>query len=292
MTNIKAVQTVVSAPTSVEEAVKIKMETADSAYIAGGTLLQLQREQGIALPAHLISLEKIRDIHTIEERDTHIFIGAGMTLSKCIVSSVAQDYLPLFVEALQTIAAPAVRNRATIGGNMAYAMGDMHVAFLSMNAQVVTFDVNSGYQEHAYETLIEDNRSPSLIIGVNIPKGQIKHSFYKKIGYRQSFTLSVLTVAFNLTLTKEGTVDEVMLAISGAMLPPRRLKRSEETLRGQRVSQEVVQQMDKQVNDEFSTFLLKHDEFPYQQRVAANVITAHLTSIEEENRYDKTTYKA
>ncbi|WP_099303223.1 FAD binding domain-containing protein [Bacillus sp. Marseille-P3800] len=292
MTNAEGVTTVVFTPISIEDAVKIKSETEDSTYIAGGTLLQLQREQGIPLSAHLISLEKIHDIHTIEERDTHIFIGAGMTLSQCIASSIAQDDLPLFVEALQTIAAPAVRNRATIGGNMAYAMGDMHVVFLSMNAQVVTFDVNSGYQEHSYETWIEDGPSAGLIIGVTIPKGKQEHSFYKKVGYRQSFTLSALTVAFNLTLTKAGTVEEVIVAVSGAMLPPRRLKQSEETLQGQRVSQEVVRQMDKQVNEEFSTFLLKHDEFPYQQRVAANVITAHLTSIEEENRYDKTTYKA
>ncbi|ROO87097.1 CO/xanthine dehydrogenase Mo-binding subunit [Actinocorallia herbida] len=92
----------------------------DTAAIGGGTDLLLQRRQGLAEPARMVStarLPGLRDI--IEEADGSVVIGAAVTLTEVIERFA--DAVPALAEAAASIASPQIRNAATVAGNLLQA---------------------------------------------------------------------------------------------------------------------------------------------------------------------------
>lgn len=104
-------------PRTVEEAETVLR---DGAALGGGTDLLLQRKQGLADPARLVStalLPGLRDI--TEEPDGTVVIGAAVTLAELV--SRFTETIPALAEAAESIASPQVRNAATIAGNLLQA---------------------------------------------------------------------------------------------------------------------------------------------------------------------------
>lgn len=119
-----------------------KWNESNYAFISGGTILQVNWEAGQDKPNHLISTEKLMELKGISEveLDGQFFlqIGAGMSISECLTSVLMQEKAPLIVEACEKIAAPAIRNRGTIGGNICSKIGDSIPALLVLDA-LLTF---------------------------------------------------------------------------------------------------------------------------------------------------------
>lgn len=100
-----------------DSAARRRADTADSAYVAGGTdLLQLMQE-GIAAPRALLDVSRVGTDGVTAELDG-IRIGAGTRLTDVIEDPIVAGRLPLVAEALAASASPQVRNMATIGGNL------------------------------------------------------------------------------------------------------------------------------------------------------------------------------
>ncbi len=93
---------------------------ADAKLLAGGHSLLPMMKLRFAQPAHLIDLNRIPELRGICEDGADIVIGA-MTVEKDLIASpVLQAKLPLLSEAAKLIADPQVRNRGTIGGDIAH----------------------------------------------------------------------------------------------------------------------------------------------------------------------------
>lgn len=105
-----------SVPSSIAEAIAQRAANPGSRYIAGGTDLVPNLRRGIAAPDLLISLEAIEDMKTISETENHIEIGAGMTLAALEDTSLLKRFPAL--AAISDVAGPALREAATIGGNL------------------------------------------------------------------------------------------------------------------------------------------------------------------------------
>ncbi|MCI4060902.1 FAD binding domain-containing protein, partial [Bacillus cereus] len=75
--------------------------------------------KGILPKQHLVSLEGINEMRGISASDTHLSIGALTTLSECRKNSLNKSALGCFSEAASAVAAPGIRSRATLGGNIA-----------------------------------------------------------------------------------------------------------------------------------------------------------------------------
>ena len=105
-------------PETVADAVA--SHTSDTAYLAGGTDLLLQRRQGLAAPVRLVSLGRIDGMRRISaEEGSAVEIGAGVTLAR--IEAELGHQLPILAEAARTIASPQIRAAATLGGNLAQA---------------------------------------------------------------------------------------------------------------------------------------------------------------------------
>ncbi|MFN5446981.1 MAG: FAD binding domain-containing protein, partial [bacterium] len=108
-------------PKTVSEAVALLTKFGDEAKIlAGGHSLLPMMKLRFAEPANLIDINKIPELRGIKEVGGIISIGAMTTENQLIFSDVLLKKLPLLPEAAKLIADPQVRNRGTIGGDIAH----------------------------------------------------------------------------------------------------------------------------------------------------------------------------
>jgi len=108
-------------PTSVSEAVSLLSKFGGEAKIlAGGHSLLPMMKLRFAEPANLIDINKIPELRGISEEGGVIKIGAMTTENQILFSDLLQKKVPLLPEAAKLIADPQVRNRGTIGGDIAH----------------------------------------------------------------------------------------------------------------------------------------------------------------------------
>lgn len=109
------------APTSLSDAVALLSELGDEAKVlAGGHSLLPMMKMRFAEPAHLIDLNKIDQLRGIKEEDGLIKIGAMTVENDILDSALLQQKASLLPKAVKLIADPQVRNRGTIGGDIAH----------------------------------------------------------------------------------------------------------------------------------------------------------------------------
>ncbi|MCE2971139.1 MAG: xanthine dehydrogenase family protein subunit M [Burkholderiales bacterium] len=109
------------APASVADALKLLTSLGDEAkLLAGGHSLLPMMKLRFAQPAHLIDLNKIAELQGIREDGGVIVIGAMTRENDLIDSPLLAAKVPLLPEVARQIADPQVRNRGTIGGDIAH----------------------------------------------------------------------------------------------------------------------------------------------------------------------------
>ena len=109
------------APRSVGEALTLLSQLgSDAKLLAGGHSLLPMMKMRFAEPGALIDLNRIDELRGIREEGGFVRIGAMTTESQLIASKLLQDRVPLLAEAARQIADPQVRNRGTIGGDIAH----------------------------------------------------------------------------------------------------------------------------------------------------------------------------
>jgi carbon-monoxide dehydrogenase medium subunit len=128
------------APTSVGEAIALLGRLgSDAKLLAGGHSLLPMMKLRFAQPAHLIDINRIPELRGIREEGGEIVIGAMTVERDLIESTLLQRKLPILSEAPRLIADPQVRNRGTIGGDIAHGdPGNDHPAIsIALDATLV-----------------------------------------------------------------------------------------------------------------------------------------------------------
>lgn len=109
------------APHSVAEAITLLSTFGDEAKIlAGGHSLLPMMKLRFAQPGVLIDINRIAELRGISEQDGLIRIGAMTSENELIASQLLNEKIPLLGAAAKLIADPQVRNRGTIGGDIAH----------------------------------------------------------------------------------------------------------------------------------------------------------------------------
>lgn len=223
----KPVTPVVWMPETVQEAFALYQEhSPDVEWIAGGTWRQVEREKGKAFAGNVIVLERIFGLASWQEEEKYVRIGACMTLEQLIEEPVISR--EILGEAMRRIAAPAVRTRGTIGGNIMYGHGDILPALIAMQAELEIWNGESYARIPVEEAASYDG--VFLLTAVLLPKtpeaGSDELHFFEKIGRREAFTASLLAVSGCVRRQENGSA-WARLALVGGKDAPVRLRRSE-----------------------------------------------------------------
>lgn len=256
--------------------------------ISGGTILQINWEAGVEKPKHLISTEKLPELKGIEEvqldGQLYLRIGAAMTISDCLNNPFVRNNASILAEACEKIAAPAVRNRGTIGGNICSKIGDTIPVLLVLEAQLSFYN---GEQEKmiSLRKWLAKPTPPSseLLTNIFIPIINAQnYSFFKKIGRRETFTAAIISVAGYLEY-EEYNIKAAKLSIGGGAHLPCRLTLAEEELN------KGMKEIDwsclyKKIQDDFSSYTDPFVTADYRKKVAANLFLATIKDFVKKQR--------
>ena len=106
---------------SVEEAVALLHRHGDAKVLAGGHSLLPIMKLRLAQPGAVVDIGHIHILRGISHHDGTIRIGALTTHAALAASEILQAECPLLAEAASHIGDPQVRNKGTLGGNVAHA---------------------------------------------------------------------------------------------------------------------------------------------------------------------------
>ncbi len=110
------------APRSVEEALAVLAELGhDGKVLAGGQSLIPILNMRLASPGHLVDINRVAGLDTVEITPDGVHIGALVRHAQLERHDGAFVHLPLLRQALVNVAHPVIRNRGTTVGSIAHA---------------------------------------------------------------------------------------------------------------------------------------------------------------------------
>ena len=209
-------------------------------FLAGGTDLLIDLKTGRVNYEHLVSINRIKSLHGLDESPGSLRIGALTTVTQLGVSSAVQErYAPL-IDATRRMAAPQIRNVATVGGNIAAAVpcADLPPILTAMNATVVIWS-SAGerilplaeFFVGPRETVLGNGEVLTAAVVPKPPPGF--GAAYARFGLRDGNTIAVAAVAAGLLLDARGIVQEARIVL-GAVAPiPKMVEEAGARLMGQ-----------------------------------------------------------
>lgn len=233
-------------PSSLEEAISLLREMGDSAKVlAGGQSLIPAMRFRLAQPEVIVDINGLPGLEYVEERGDHLAIGA-LTREHVLEDSVlVRERYPLLYDTAKVIADPLVRNRATVGGNLAHAdpANDHPATMLAYDAVVVargpggerTIGID-GFFTGLFENALQRGE---ILTEIRVPKpvrgeGGAYQKLERKVG-----DYAVCAVAVRLVLDGE-QVKSVRIGLTNVSPTPMRAKRAEAALVGKALSEAVL----------------------------------------------------
>ncbi|PRO67181.1 FAD binding domain-containing protein [Alkalicoccus urumqiensis] len=248
----------------------------DFCFVAGGTWLRTQWENGEHQPANLIALDDVPEMHaSIQEDSRHLVIGSLTLLSDLIESPLVLERVPLLQEACSRIAAPSIRHQATIGGNIMSAVGDTLPVLLVYEAVFRWYDGTQIIEQPVEEWVQEEKAPMRLLLEIAIPireRPEGTLSFFVKTGRRETFIPSQVTVAGMILTDASGSVYDAKLAAGGGSAVPARLHGAEALFLRSSSRKLFPALMHDQIKREFQPPGDVFASSEYKKRVAANLI--------------------
>lgn len=127
------------APKTLSEAIALLQRHGDEAKVLSGgqSLLPLLKLR-VGAAAHLVDIGRIPDLEYIKEEGGFLKIGGRTRESALERSDLIKSKYPILHDTSLVIADPLVRNRATVGGNLAHAdpANDHPATMLALGAEV------------------------------------------------------------------------------------------------------------------------------------------------------------
>ncbi|MDI6757235.1 MAG: FAD binding domain-containing protein, partial [Endomicrobiia bacterium] len=222
-------------------------------YAAGTTDLYVQLKEGIlAEPNVFIDIRGAAELKKISKSAGAVSIGSLTTFSEIIESALCRKNLPLLVEAAKTIGSPLIRNRATVGGNIANSSpaGDSLPALVALDASLVlrrgsamrkvaAADFITGPKRNILEAgeFIESVRVPRSPSSPAASPPASKFSIFLKLGSRKALAISKVSLAVD-AVVKNRLISSIRIA-AGAVGPTVvRCRRTEDVLTGSSLGDE------------------------------------------------------
>ncbi|QJQ96598.1 MULTISPECIES: xanthine dehydrogenase small subunit [Halomonadaceae] len=232
-------------PRSLEELREFKRVRPQARLVAGATDLWLESTQQLKVLDDIIDVRQVPELTAIEETDEGWWIGAAVTLSR--LETLLETHFPAFAHLLHRFASQQIRNRATLGGNIANAspIGDSPPVLLALDAHL-RLDGAQGERELPLNDFFLDYRVTALeesefIRAIFLPRRDDTQALKVwKLSKRREDDISAVLAAFAWRL-EEGVMRDVRLAFGGMAAIPRRAPDAEAALEGMPPSREAFE---------------------------------------------------
>jgi len=187
-------------PTSLQVALAVLAQEVVTPY-GGGTDLMIEP----APNAKYLFLSKIPEMKNIVVDEDYIRIGAACTFTEIIESELVP---PILKEAVAQIAAPAIRNLGTVGGNICNGSpkGDSALIFFATDAKLRLVSKQGERILPITEFYLGRKKTAlqagELLVEILMDRTGLSNYYYKKVGARDALAIS--RVSFAAIMNIEG----------------------------------------------------------------------------------------
>lgn len=173
------------------DAINVKKTDDNAVILAGGQSLLPTLNMRLSNPSVLIDIGKIKELREIKNEDGYLSIGAMSSHSKVMSNKDVNEVFPILCKILSQVAHPAIRNKGTHGGSVAYGdpAAELPAFAVLLDAQIV-LSGSSGERivsaKEFYKGLFETSINPDEILtSVKYPINQNnKQLFFDEITRR------------------------------------------------------------------------------------------------------------
>ena len=247
-------------PESIEEALAILSRyQGKSKIIAGGTDLMLQMRNKAIRPEYVVDITRIPGLDYITFDDQQgLRLGVLTTIRGLETSVELQRKYPVISQAASQLGSVAIRNVATVGGNLCNALpsAETSQALLALSAQVRIIGPGGertapleGFFTGVGKTLL---RPDELLLEILVPESPPHTSgIYIKHSPRGPIDLAIVNITVLMTMEQDHRVCRDAKIVLGAVSPtPLRAKKAENVLKGKRVDGALIDRAAQVASDE------------------------------------------
>ncbi|MDR2619216.1 MAG: FAD binding domain-containing protein [Treponema sp.] len=172
-------------PSNLQELFSAWSRFPDAVPYAGGTgIIRDQEKRVPVLPRNIIALDNLEDLRRITRTERYLEIGAAVRLSEIL--NLGKIVPEILTKTLEGIAGPALRNLATIGGNICYRPSRLDtsapLAALDAHYELRTADSARWISASRFSSLPGPPalEPQELLTRIRIPLEQWNYSIYRK----------------------------------------------------------------------------------------------------------------
>ena len=234
-------------PKTLGEAVSLLSQYGDTAKVMSGgqSLLPLLKIR-LGAAEHVIDISRIAGLAYLREEGGALRIGACTLEASLEESDLIRTRYPILHDTSRVIADPLVRNRATVGGNLAHGdpANDHPATMIALRAQVVATGPRgervipaTQFFRGLFATALEPDE---ILVEIRIPtppprSGGAYVKLERKVG-----DYATAAAAAQVALTAAGAIDQVGLALTNLGPTPIHATAAEQHLAGKTPSDAVI----------------------------------------------------
>ena len=247
---------------SIADAIKLLTDNPEAWIIAGGTDTVVAMREGHFAGRDLVSINGIEELQGISiDENKNIHIKPNTTFRQIADSSIIKDNIPYLIAASETVGSPEIRNIATIGGNISngFTTADAPPTLFVLDTKVQISGPDGirelSIADYYVKSEVMDLNTGELLTDIIIPyEGYNGYKCnYIKYSIRKSLDIVLLgcAVACRLNDSKD-KIEDIKISYGAAGPLPLRAVNTEDKIRGSRVSQEIFDAIDENVESDVS----------------------------------------
>lgn len=236
---------------SVQDAVRLRLEHPEAQILAGGTDVLVQMREGKRAGKELISIYGIDEMRgvTVDDEE-NIRIGSLTSFSHITKDAIIQKYVNVLGEAVDMVGGPQIRNAGTIGGNTCNGVtsADSASTLFAWDAVIELTGENGVRRLPIQEFYISagkvDIKPDEIQTAILIPRSSYENCFghYIKYAMRNAMDIATTGCSVNVVLSEDRqTIVRARIAYGVAGPIPMRAASAEAEARGKSVSMETVE---------------------------------------------------
>ena len=227
-------------PESLDEATALMSERVPSVRaLAGGTDLLAELRDAPDGPDTIVDIGHLQELKGIEETEAGLRIGSLTTHSEIMRDPLVARHVPAMADAARSMGSVQIRNRGTIGGNLASGVPSLDGApvLLALDALVTVASTRGRRLVPISEFFVGPRRTvlapDELLVEVILPRAMLgRPAAFWKFGLRRGQALALVNAAASLAVEGGGRIGDVRIAL-GAVAPTLiRARRAETVLAG------------------------------------------------------------
>lgn len=277
-------------PLNINEALAVRSEK-DVYVLNGGTDLMVKKknEEGLIpkFDKAVMFISQISELKKIYKDEKYIHIGSGCTFSEIIKNDVINELLK---EPSINIASPAIRNAATIGGNICNSSpaADILPALYSLEAKLQLQSIKSQRLIDIQDFITGPSRNilskDELLTEILIPAYDFNKSLYKKVGTRKSTAISKLSF-MGLAKVENGKAADIRMSFGAVGPTIVKSKAIENEIEG-KSPEEILSNLES-IKEQYSRIINPIDDqrstAKYRKRVCLNLVSCFLEQLKDKS---------